>query len=203
MQVVHGNPHHQQTERAEIPPIVPGQAKGKPAAPQVTNSPVVDPVDLSPQARKFLESGTYTAPGNSAHSTAHTARRLMAEGGSFVEISFGKVVSGLANGTLNPGDLVPGSGDPAAAVAPTVEGDGGDMPVVPTAPTEPIDFVIDEPPVGGDELVPVEEIVAADDEVVTEEEAPVAGDGLTTGLVAPIDTDTEILDMFAPADEVV
>lgn len=204
MQVVHGNPHQQQLERTNAAPYVPGPNHGKSAGDTGTGSTIVDPVDLSPEAQEIVNNAIYTAPGNSAHSTAHRAREMMmmAEYSHLADMPFGKVVSGLANNSLDltPPAAVPSPEDTAGIPAPTGEGDGAE------APADPSDPVIDDPNPAGDEPEPTEETVtegttAAIDEAL--DATPTRAD-----LVALLEPDEGILEIVdaaleeTPLDEV-
>lgn len=204
MQLVHGNPHQHQLERTNAAPYVPGPNHGKSAGATGTGSTIVDPVDLSPEAQEIVNNAIYTAPGNSAHSTAHRAREMMmmAEYSHLADMPFGKVVSGLANGSLDltPPAAVSSPGDPAEIPAPTGEGDGAE------APTDPSNPVIDDPTLAGDEPEPTEETVTEGTTAVIEE--PLGETPTEADLVALLEPDEEILEIVdaaleeTPLDEV-
>ncbi|MCZ6446615.1 MAG: hypothetical protein O6831_00055, partial [Alphaproteobacteria bacterium] len=115
---------------------------------------------------------------------------------------FGKVVSGLANGSL---DLTPPAADSspedtAGIPAPTGEGDGAE------APSDPSDPVIDDPNPAGDGPEPTEETVTEGTTTVIDE----ALDATPTraDLVALLEPDEGILEIVdaaleeTPLDEV-
>lgn len=211
MQVVHGNPHQQPIERAKlapyVPPHVPLPRQGISAGAPGTGAAMVDPVDLSPEARMIVENAVTAAPGNSAQSTAHRARAMMAEFSHAADMPFGKVVSGLANGSLEltPPAAVPPSEDGQEIAAPSDEGDGAEPPA---DPANPVEIVSDDPVAEGGQTEPAEETVT-DGAAATIDEAPgestatmdeAQGDpAIDVDLVALFDTGEEIVEIVAAA----
>ena len=211
MQVVHENPHQQPIERVKlapyVPPHVPLPRQGISAGAPGTGAAILDPVDLSPEARMIVENAATAAPGNSAQSTAHRARALMAEFSHLADMPFGKVVSGLANGSLEltPPAAVPPSGDGQEIAAPSDEGDGAEPPA---DPADPVEIVTDDPVPEGGQPQPAEGTIT-EGATATIDEAPgestaakdeALGDPhIDVDLVALFDTDEEIVEIVAAA----
>jgi len=205
MQVVQGNPHSQQIAQTGATSRGPGVANhGKPTTSPAPTAPVVDQIDLSPAAQEMVNTAASTARGNSANSMAHQARAMMAEGNPALEgMSFGKVVSGLANGSL---DLAPPPAEPAdAADVPATE-DTGEV----IAPTDPAEVVAGDEPATTEEIL-AEEVVAEEivtEEVVAEEIVPeetVIEDSTAPVEEAPVEIlpETEVVEIIDPDSEIV
>ncbi|MDX1485533.1 MAG: hypothetical protein R3229_13750 [Alphaproteobacteria bacterium] len=230
MQVVHGNPHHQQQiDRTDIPPRTTGPQHGKPAKATSEGLTVVDQVDLSPEAQELLDGvEQLTAHGKSAMSVAHQAKALVAAHASLAGMPLGQVVSGLNHNSPELAALIAGGegGDAVDEATVPVEGEGteetapvdetvvdevptdGDESVVEDTPPaeEPVEVVEETPP--ADETVEVveETIEAVADEVV-EEPAPEAGEAEDVTpldeapVLAPIDTEAELLEAIDAAGD--
>ena len=153
----------------------------------------------------IVENAATAAPGNSAQSTAHRARALMAEFSHLADMPFGKVVSGLANGSLEltPPAAVPPSGDGQEIAAPSDEGDGAEPPA---DPADPVEIVTDDPVPEGGQPQPAEGTIT-EGATATIDEAPgestaakdeALGDPhIDVDLVALFDTDEEIVEIVA------
>jgi hypothetical protein len=89
-------------------------------------------VEFTAAALVAAQSGEgYTAPGNSAHATAHQARAAMATESALESMPFGHLVRQFAHGTFVPSEPAPAE-EPTAPAGDETVADPGDA-----APTEP------------------------------------------------------------------